>query len=82
MKILEKLGIMGTKIKITETQLSHIIEKVVKKSKIRENKTTEYFISDTDMKTLKNLGNLDKTSEEKIKIAMEIGGSVEKTPKN
>ena len=69
---------MGTKIKITETQLSHIIEKVVKKSKIRENKTTEYFISDTDMKTLKNLGNLDKTSEEKIKIAMEIGVQLKK----
>ena len=73
---------MGTKIKITETQLGRIIEKVVKKSKITENKTTEYFISDTDMKTLKNLANLDKTAEEKIKIAMEIGGSVEKRPKN
>ena len=71
-----------TKIKITEKQLGRIIEKVVKKSKITENKTTEYFISDTDMKTLKNLATLDKSDKEKIKIAMEIGGSVEKTPKN
>tara|TARA_R110000851_G_scaffold162868_3_gene306711 strand:+ start:386 stop:607 length:222 start_codon:yes stop_codon:yes gene_type:complete len=73
---------MGTKIKITETQLSQIIEKVVKKSKIRENKTTEYFISDTDMKILKNLSKLKMSDKEKIKKAMEIGGSVVKTPKN
>lgn len=82
MKILEKLDTMGTKIKITETQLSQIIEKVVKKSKIRENKTTEYFISDTDMKILKNLSKLKMSDKEKIKKAMEIGGSVVKTPKN
>ena len=79
---MEKLDTMGTKIKITETQLSQIIEKVVKKSKIRENKTTEYFISDTDMKILKNLSKLKMSDKEKIKKAMEIGGSVAKTPKN
>ena len=79
---MEKLDTMGTKIKITETQLSQIIEKVVKKSKIRENKTTEYFISDTDMKILKNLSKLKMSDKEKIKKAMEIGGSVVKTPKN
>ena len=71
-----------TKIKITETQLVSIIEKVVKKPKITENKTTEYFISDTDLETLKNLSKLKKTDEEKIKVAMEIGGAAEKTPKN
>ena len=55
---------------------------MVKKSKIRENKTTEYFISDTDMKILKNLSKLKMSDKEKIKKAMEIGGSVVKTPKN